>query len=98
MSDIVRCLRDLDRLDDTISMQQEIVDRSDSVLGSQNPDTLWAMNSLGLLLETAGNMRMAVNVQGTAYKGQIAILGGKHPHCVWTRDVLQKLQSAPGVT
>ncbi|CAO1604308.1 hypothetical protein XANCAGTX0491_007867 [Xanthoria calcicola] len=55
MSDIVRRLRDLDRLDDAITMQQEIVDRSDSVLGFQNPDTLWAMNSLGLLFETAGN-------------------------------------------
>ncbi|KAI4222158.1 MAG: hypothetical protein L6R36_006352 [Xanthoria steineri] len=92
ISDIVRCLHDLDRLDDAIILQQEVVDRSDSILGSQNPDTLWAMNSLRLLFETVGNVTMVVNVQETAYKGQIGILGGNHLHCVWTRDVLLKLQ------
>lgn len=92
MSDTVRCLRDLCRLDDAITMQQEIVDRSESVLGPKNQDTLWAMNSLGLLFETAGNETMAMNVQETAYNGQIEILGENHRHCVWTREVLQKLR------
>ncbi|KAI4149059.1 MAG: hypothetical protein LQ341_001408, partial [Variospora aurantia] len=67
---------------------QEIVDQSDIVLGPKNLDTLLALTSLWLLFETSGNRTMAMDVQKNAYKGQVETLGEKHPHCVWTRNIL----------
>ena len=68
------------------------MERSESTVGPDCLNTLWAKDSLGRSYELDDQLKEARDLHTDALKGQKSQLGPDHSHTVWIRHAVARLE------
>lgn len=91
LTDLARCFCGRGDFTAALTVQREVIDARVKVPGIHHADTLWSMNSSGLVLEKLGRLDEAGYWHTRVLDGQMVHLGSNHKHTVWSLEALERL-------